>query len=177
MLALASEILIPQSLKVPALEGAFTLTFTFCPALGAKVPEVGDNEHHVPDLPATGPAVQLSVAVPVFLILNAWAGGVAPPEVAVKEKVWELKKILGVFVFVEEGVGVPLEGVGLGVGVGGIEAAGSTGVLSTGVVSTGTASEADVSVGGHSFWVLWSAGKSERSEEVEVVAVLESANW
>src|SRR5438105_738158 len=80
LLALGSVILIPQSVKVPALEGASTVTVTFCEAKGAKLPEGVETWHQVPALPGTPVALQLRVSPPLFVIVMVCPPGVAPPE-------------------------------------------------------------------------------------------------
>lgn len=93
---MVSEILMPQSVKVPTLDGLETLTVTLCcPPPEARLPEAGETEHQVPGLPGTGPATQLRVAVPVFLMVMAWPAGVAPPEIPVKLKVVGERKMVG----------------------------------------------------------------------------------
>jgi hypothetical protein len=77
--------------KEPTFEGLSTVTVKVCAALDERDPEVWLTWHQL----ASVEAVQFIVALPVFVTVSDWPGGVEPPEIPVKletvgeSEIWE----------------------------------------------------------------------------------------
>ena len=92
-MALGSDILIPQSLKVPTVEGAETEIWMLALDPSAILPEAGEALHQV--APPVLENVQFRVALPVLKIVSVWLAGVTPPEIPLKVKEVGFKAMVG----------------------------------------------------------------------------------